>query len=293
MGNGVCGVVVTYHPDPDVLENLERLRPQVEHLLVVDNGSSEAELAGVRAASGSLGFELIELVENLGIATGLNVGIRRAEALGSEWVLMFDQDSQVTDGFTSTLLDAFRRTEKRERLGILIPRYVDKRLGTAMDAIREEDGTVETAMTSGTMMRMQTFQEHGLFVDSLFIDGVDHEYSLRARAAGLAIRECAEAVLLHSPGSPSVHRVRLRKKPFMSSNYSPIRRYYQERNKIWLIRRYGRRFPDFSKRQLMVSLKDLAKIVLFESDRAVKCRYFFRGVWHGLIGRTGKLTAGH
>ena len=293
MPDAVCGVVVTYHPDSEVLENLQHLRPEVEHLIVVDNGSSEAELAPLRMAAGSMKFELVEVAKNLGIATALNIGISRAEALGTEWVLLFDQDSQVTDGFTVTLLNAFKSTPDEDRLAILIPRYVDKRLGTPMKAILEADGTIETAMTSGTLMRLKTFQEHGLFLDSLFIDGVDHEYSLRARAAGLSIKECPEAVLLHSPGTPSVHRSRLRKKPFLSSNYSPIRRYYQERNKIWLVRRYWRTFPAFSKRQFTVSLKDLIKIVLFEEQKFTKCRFFVRGLWHGLLGRTGKLTTDH
>lgn len=293
MPDAVCGVVVTYHPDSEVLENLQHLRPEVKHLVVVDNGSLEAELAPLRAAAEPMNFEVIEVASNLGIATALNIGIRQAEALGCEWVLLFDQDSQVTDGFTDTLLQAFRSTPAEERLAILIPRYVDKRLGTPMKAILEADGTIETAMTSGTLMRIKTFQEHGLFVESLFIDGVDHEYSLRARAAGLSIKECPDAVLLHSPGTPSVHRLRLRKKPFLSSNYSPIRRYYQERNKVWLVRRYWRTFPAFSKRQFAVSLKDLIKIVLFEEDKVTKCRFFFRGLWHGLIGRMGKLTTDH
>ncbi len=293
MPDVVCGVVVTYHPDSEVLENLRYLRPEVDHLVVVDNGSLESELVPLRTAAGPMNFELIEVANNLGIATALNTGIRRAEGLGSEWVLLFDQDSQVTDGFTGTLLRAFKSTPPEDRLAILIPRYVDKRLGTPMNAILEADGTIETAMTSGTLMRIKTFQEHGLFIDSLFIDGVDHEYSLRARSMGMSIKECADAVLLHSPGTPSVHRVRLRKKPFLSSNYSPIRRYYQERNKVWLVRRYWRTFPGFSKRQFTVSLKDLIKIVLFEKNKGTKCRFFFRGLWHGLIGRTGKLTTDH
>ena len=160
-----------------------------------------------------------------------------------------------------------------------------------MDAILEASGAIETAITSGSLVRLDTFQQLGLFEDSLFIDGVDHEFSLRVRAAGWCIQECSDAILLHAPGTPTVHRHRMRAKPFMSANYSPIRRYYQERNKIWLIRRYWRVFPAFCRRQLVVSAKDLAKILLFEKDKLLKTRYFLRGIWHGLRGRGGKLAS--
>ena len=228
-------------------------------------------------------------MKNLGIATALNVGIRRAQELGSEWVLLFDQDSQVTPNFSATMIQAFENAEPSRRLGLLVPSYVDKRLGNPMLALREADGQIETAMTSGTLVRMRTLREHGLFVDELFIDGVDHEFSLRLRSAGLALEECAGAVLLHSPGAPASYRLPIRSKPFCCSNYGAIRRYYQERNKVWLVRRYWRTFPAFSWRQMEVTFKEFTKIALFERDKARKFRYGLLGAWHGLTGRMGRL----
>jgi rhamnosyltransferase len=287
MAREACGVVVTFHPELDVVENLTKLRAQIERVIVVDNGSTEAELAWLRAASRTVGFELIENGENLGIATAMNIGIRRGEALGSRWVFQFDQDSCVTDGFAEAMVSAFESSPADLPLGILVPLYQDKRSGEAMAATLEPDGRLESVMTSGSLMRMKTLQQYGLLRDELFIDGVDHELSLRLRAAGFRLAECASAVLLHSPGTPSSFRV-IRKRPFQSANYSPVRRYYQERNKIWLVRRYWRTFPDFCKRQFRVSAKEGAKIVLFEGDKVRKLRYFLWGWWDGLRGRTGR-----
>ena len=288
QSNQVAAVVVTFHPEAEVLANLAEVRPQVQSLIVVDNGSTLAELELLRDSAQIMGFELIENGENLGVATALNVGVRRALELGAEWILLFDQDSRVTPDFTATMLRGFAQDPDRDRIGILIPLYIDMRFGTAMDAIREPDGSIETAITSGSLVLARVFRELGLFVDGLFIDGVDHEFSLRLRAANLMLKECVDARLLHSPGTPRSHTF-LRKKPFLSANYSPARRYYQERNKVWLIRRYWRTFPGFCQRQLSVSSKELAKIVLFEEDKIRKCRFFFRGIWHGLHGRLGRL----
>lgn len=288
--NRVSGVVVTYHPDADVLENLAALGAQIDHVVVVDNGSTPGELEPLREAARASGFELIENGNNLGIATALNIGVRRAQVRGAEFVLLFDQDSQVTPGFATSMVNFLVNAPVEPRIGILVPRYVDKRLGNVMESIFESDGQMECAMTSGSLTRMKTFNDHGLFMDELFIDGVDHEYSLRLRALGYIIDECKEAVLLHSPGTPSVHNVRWRQKRFLASNYNPIRRYYQERNKIFLLRRYHREFAPFCLRQLRAGAKDLVKIVLFEDRKPEKLSMFFRGMWHGVLGRTGKLT---
>jgi len=283
-----AAVIVTYHPDAVVLENLSTLRPQVRHLIVVDNGSSAAELAPFRLAADSQNFELVENGENLGIAAALNRGIQKARLLEAGWVLLFDQDSRVMDGFVDTMIRFFLSNPWGERLAIANPRYVDFRFGTPLPQHREVQGKLESATTSGSLSPMCIFDETGGFAEKLFIDGVDYEYSLRLREKGYVIATCAQAVLLHSPGDPTPHHS-LFWKSFQASNYAPIRRYYQERNKIWICRRYGRRFPGFFLNQFTISLKDLIKILLVEKNSWPKFRFFMRGIADGLRGRMGKL----
>lgn len=284
----VAAVAVTYHPDAVVVENLCTLRPQVRHLIVVDNGSSGAELAPVRLAARSQDLELIENGKNLGIAAALNLGIQKARLLGAEWVLLFDQDSRVMDGFVDTMIRFFLSNPWGERLAIANPRYVDFRFGTPLPQHREVHGELESATTSGSLSPMRIFDETGGFAEELFIDGVDYEYSLRLREKGYVVATCADAVLLHSPGDPTPHDF-LFWKSFQASNYAPIRRYYQERNKIWNCKRYGRRFPNFFRNQFTISLKDLVKIMLVEKNSWPKLRFFMRGIADGLRGRMGKL----
>jgi len=96
----VCAVIITYHPTPKMIENLRNVLAQVEALIVVDNGSSAEELDPVRFASQTLGFHLIENSENLGVAEALNQGARWAKSRDFSWVVFFDQDSQITEGFS-------------------------------------------------------------------------------------------------------------------------------------------------------------------------------------------------
>jgi hypothetical protein len=63
--NGVCAVIVAFRPKVEDLGNLAEVRPQVQHLVVVDNGSAEETLKSLRTASRVLKFVLIENGENL------------------------------------------------------------------------------------------------------------------------------------------------------------------------------------------------------------------------------------
>jgi rhamnosyltransferase len=285
--NNVCAIVVTFHPDADVLENLSKLRSQVQALVVVDNGSPEASICLLRAASSQLGFELIANRENLGIAAALNSGIHWAEAGAYKWVILFDQDSAVTEGFMDAMIHAYESHPRHDRLAILAPRYVDKRSGAGIPQRATKDGALETAMTSGSLMLIASFREQGYFQEELFIDAVDYEYSLRVRGRGYLIEECDNAVLLHSPGSPTVVRfcgIRL----FQTANYNPLRRYYQDRNRIWVARRYWRKFPGFCFRLMRSTLHEQVKTVLGESGKWRKCYYAALGTVDGLRGRMGK-----
>jgi rhamnosyltransferase len=102
----VCGVVVTYHPDDDVIENLRAMVVECGHVVVVDNASSpktQARLASVA------GVEVIAFAENLGVATALNVGARRAAELGRRWIVTFDQDSKWSPRSGTSICDSHAR----------------------------------------------------------------------------------------------------------------------------------------------------------------------------------------
>jgi rhamnosyltransferase len=285
--NGVCAVVVTFHPDSEVLANLSQVHQQVQSVVVVDNGSRLESLAPLRAASASAGFHLIENGENLGVATALNIGIRQAQALGAVWVLLFDQDSAVTPGFTQAMLDGFASSRWGSHLAILVPRYIDKRLGSPISATGIMEQELEIAITSGSLIPVSVFREHGFFEDGLFIDAVDFEFSLRVRSQGFHIEECNKAVLLHSPGTPKTCRFRGHYL-FQTTNYSPLRRYYQARNNIWMVRHYWTKFPSFCLKRSFDIARDCVKILIAEDGKWSKLRAVWKGTLDGVAGRMGR-----
>jgi rhamnosyltransferase len=283
----VCAVVVTFRPRLADLDNFAKLRPQVQGLVVVDNGSPAEARNLLRVASREWDFELIENEANLGIATALNTGVKWAQARGYAWVALFDQDSMVPPAFIDTMLRAYDISPRRDRIALLVPRYIDSRLGVPLSAIYAGDGSLQVAMTSGSLIPISTFSEEGWFEESLFIDVVDFEYCLRLRSKGYSVEECPEAVLLHAPANFTECRLKgLRL--FSTPNYSAGRRYYRDRNKIWILRKYWTRYPSFLLGMLANSLKDGLKILLAEDDKRSKLAHMALGVRDGLMGRMGK-----
>lgn len=287
IDRSVCGVVVTFRPRSEDLENFAKLRPQVQGLVVVDNGSPQETRTVLRTASRACDFTLIENGDNLGIATALNIGVKWAQSVGYRWVALFDQDSTVPPNFIDTMLRAYDSSPRRDRIALLVPRYIDSRRGIPISAIYAEDGSLQVAMTSGSLMPISIVSHEGWFEDSFFIGAVDYEYCLRLRSSGYSVEECADAVLLHAPADFTeckIHGVRL----FSTSNYSAGRRYYRERNTIWMIKKYWAKYPAFFVGMLSDSAKDAIKILLAETGKRRKVYYMALGVRDGLLGRMGR-----
>jgi rhamnosyltransferase len=283
----VSAIVVTFHPRKEYLQNLERIRAQVDVLIVVDNGSNESELEEIRRASQTQRFKLIENGDNVGVAAALNVGVREAQSDGCRWVALFDQDSAVTDGFISTLISEFRTYSQQKKILQIVPRYLDPETGVERAVSPFEDGGVFLTITSGSLFSMDAFEKCGLFQEDLFIYCVDDDYSLRIRKSGFYIGMSRNAVLLHQSGHPTSRK--LFGMTFTTKNYRPEVRYYYARNKVWILRFYGKAFPQLIVPTLREFVTIPLKIALMEDASWEKIKLFIRGLADGVAGRMGRL----
>jgi rhamnosyltransferase len=281
-----CAVIVTYHPSPAMVIQLSAMRAQVQGMVVVDNGSRPEEVASLRQAASEFDFQLIENGENLGIAEALNRGVAWAKARDFSWVILFDQDSSITDGFLNTMFETWEGHPCREKIASLHPRHVEP--GTHVEGTikRAPDGGPIVSMTSGALMPVWIFDRIGYFASEYFIDEVDTEYCLRIRAAGYILADSRDAVLVHRVGQSryaSLFGFR-----FRPTHHSAIRRYYMSRNRIAVFRKYITIFPAWMLQAMYATAKDIAKTLIGEEDRARKFRNFLLGTWDGLTGRMGK-----
>jgi rhamnosyltransferase len=282
----VCAVIVTYHPTASMTENMPKVLAQVQGLVVIDNGSNAEELNRLRITSQTFGFQLIENGDNLGIAEALNRGVLWAKGKDFPWVILFDQDSKITDGFMDQMFEAWRSHPVPERVASIHPRYVDPVTNIEPPVFRASDGGPITSMTSGALMPTWIFDKIGFFPAEYFIDQVDTEYGYRIRAAGYLSADSRQAVLFHSPGHPK--RINFLGFSFEPTHHSATRRYYFTRNRVAVYRKYFRVFPRWILHTMYISLRETIKCFVAEKDRPRKFRNLLLGVWDGLTGRMGK-----
>jgi rhamnosyltransferase len=280
----VCAVFVTYKPRAEFIDNIVNVASQVDHVVVVDNGSSRETEHPLLELGMRPGCTVIPSVENLGIARALNLGVKYALESGYDWVCTFDQDSQVSDGFVSKMLDTYQQSPCPQKVAIIAPSYVDRESGVRMQLKRSGHGEILTAMTSGSVVPLTAIRKLGFFDESLYMDAVDTEFCLRARRKGMSILQ-SPAILWHSLGSTSYYRLfGLR---FGVTHHAASRRYYMTRNRLRLLMRYASDWP-WIWRESRTMLLDVAKIAFAEDDKRRKFQAMAAGIADACRGKLGK-----
>lgn len=289
--SSICAVIVSYHPTSEMIENIPEVLRQVDSVVVIDNGSTADEMLALRRAKERLGFHLVENGDNFGIASALNQGAHWAKKEGYPWVIFFDQDSKITDGFIKHMAAAWENHPDRSKVCSIHPKYIDPATGVEPRVRRARDGGPIVSMTSGALMPTWIFEKIGGFASEYFIDCVDFEYCFRIRAAGYTITDSRTAVLLHTAGHPTGSRTLLGSN-FRPTHHSSERRYYISRNRVALYRKYFFVFPAWVVQSMYDAVRETIKCFVGETNRTEKFWNFLLGTWHGAIGKMGKREAG-
>lgn len=291
--SSVVAVVVCYEPALKTLDRLlDALVPQVGSIVIVDNGS-HFNLAGWNSERNSGAIELLRLGENRGVASAQNAGILRARNRGAGFVLLMDQDSIPASDMVRKLASSISEHPFPAAAG---PRYLDARQGNpppfirvrglrlerSVCAVPESVVPVDYLISSGCLIPVPVLDKVGGMRDDLFIDYVDIEWGLRARHHGFQSYGVCSARMQHNLGDQPVS--------FFGKSipvHSPLRHYYHFRNAVLL---YKEPWVPLNWK-LMDGWRLCLKYVfysLFAKPRLSHWRMMTLGVWHGLVGKTGK-----
>lgn len=296
----VWACVVAYHADPARLRTLvETLQADVERVVIVDNapaGDAIASLAGPSVI-------YLPMARNVGTSGAMNRAWTTALEGGAQFLATFDQDSRPAQGLIARLADSFSRAEARGLpVAAVGPAKVDPRTNTTLRILRPvrwrkryaavadtpqsgEPASVEVdhLITSGCLISADAFRAVGPYDDRLFLDYVDIEWSLRARAKGL--------MLLCDPTSSMPHVIGddvVRVGPFRVWLHQPRRNGLLVRNHVLLWRA-----PDVSIPWLLVDARQVAAKLLVHMVAAPKrierVRWIAKGLADGLRGRGGPM----
>lgn len=287
MNYRVLGVVVLYFPTQENLTNLKKTAVQVDGLVVVNNGCDsmlQEYLLGILKNNSKI--KIIQNLENLGIATALNQGIKFALDNKFDFVLTLDQDSLLGENLVQELREFYTNNHKKQKIGAIVPNIVNNNVEEFME-IGELTREMRYVLTSGCLMPTIIFNNSVLMDEKLFIDGVDIDFSIRVRQAGYKLIRINKAKLLHSIGE--YKKVNFFNKQFILNNHSPIRRYYIARNSLELVKRYLFKYPKTVLRYCKLEVFELIKLIVFSPKRLNHIKFTLRGLFDFLIRKFGKL----
>jgi rhamnosyltransferase len=292
-GKEVCAVLVSYHPDRDLPSRIGRILEQVGALTIVDNGSDETELGMLKALAADSRISLVSNPRNLGVACALNIGVRRALALGFAWILLFDQDSLIDPDMVPSLIAVHAAFPDAGRLAVIGAGFRDiHRDAAPADPAGPAElwEEVESVITSGSLIASATHAAIGPFREEFFIDYVDTDYCFRARSMGYRVVKTRRALMSHAIGASTQHSVLGISK--WTSNHSPDRRYYIARNDTVMLREYGHfAFGLWALKSLGRRVRTCKRIVLYEPMKASKIIAVTQGWWDGIRGHLGPRPA--
>jgi len=288
----VCAVLVTFHPDDDMIRQaVAAVRAQVAELVVVDNASVDLAdaLAGLDAV-------LLTQETNGGLAAAQNVGIDWARAHRHTHVLILDQDSLAAPGMVDALLSNWRELAAVTKVAAVGPRFRDPR--DERDAPFVQVGfprnrklwcepanpqvACDFLISSGALIPLAVLDDVGGMDEGLFIDNVDLEWSFRARSRGYELFGVYAARMQHRLGED--------RQPLLGGRqqvvHGPQRLYFIMRNRVSLYRRQHTPRVWIAQDLPRVALKFLIFTVLV-GPRLHNARYMFQGLLDGARGRSG------
>lgn len=276
-GSGIWAGIVTYNPDMERLrENVGAILPQVDRLLIFDNGSANVD--EVERAFGDIA-RLTKGGENLGMAKALNVLASAALEGGASDIVFLDQDS-----VAAADLVAAEATYRAGGVGLVCCLVVDRNVEKA-----QVDPTVvlqvKRAVTSGSMVNLAAWDKVGRYDETLFVDWVDNEFCDNLRLHGFELLRTHATSILHemgsqerawsAPGRDYTGSMRA-SRGYYRQNYPPWRWRDRARSQIITIRRY--RGTPVMLEEVRLFLRGIGRILLLEKNKAACIRAVLDGV---------------
>lgn len=221
---------------------------------------------------------------NRGIAAAQNIGIQQMLEQGVSYVLLLDQDSDITEAQIAELRMSYEALQQQGiRLAAISPRPYNKQSGQPypypcnyIGKHTERYTEVTDLMSSGMLIACDAIRTIGCMEEELFIDGVDSEWCWRAMSKGYRLFVDEDIHLEHMLG--------LGNKTVAGKTISvtpPHRMYYMYRNYLRLCQRNY--VP--TRWKWHNGVKYMLKAIyypLFGGDKAAYIHHIWRGIKDGL-----------
>lgn len=268
--------IVTFNPDIDRLKkNISSIVNQVPLVKIFDNGSKNIEEIK-QLISNYQTISIIESETNVGIATALNNLMQYGNDNEYKWMLTLDQDSVCNNSYVKTI---YPYLNIEERLGIVAPVIVDKNVGVIGHNSNEKYIHVNTCITSGSVVNVESWKQIGEYDEKMFIDSVDFEFCYRMRKYGYGVIQVPEIKLEHELGNTENRKFLFWN--IQVNGHSAFRKYYIAKNNIYYPLKHHLYL--YVARGCFRNLKLIGIVLLYEGDKKNKINNIFKGWKDGFV----------
>ncbi|MFT6053240.1 MAG: GT2 family glycosyltransferase [Roseivirga sp.] len=266
----------------ELLDSIQKLNYPNLEVIVVDNSQIGDDTGLYRQSYDKV--KVINVKENLGFAGGNNVGIKQANG---DYLFLLNNDTEIKNGTIETLLDCFispniaaispvikyyDAPDKIQFAGFTEINTITGR-NELIHSKPENCKTLSSPYFHGAAVMIPKFviDQCGLMPENYFLYYEELDWSRRFVDRGFEILVCLEAEILH-------------KESISTGKNSPLKVYYQTRNRI-----------HFMNSQRKSSLPFLSFFILFSAPKNIMThlfksefkhlKAFCKGFWDGLVLR--------
>lgn len=271
----VLAGIVSFNSDVERLkENVDAVYPQVDKLVIFDNGSKNInEIQEPFKDYENLEFLLSS--KNVGIAKALSEIMNYAIKNKYAWVLTLDDDSVVYP----TMIKEYKKYVELPKVATMNCFVEDRNYPVGHDDFDSDITYVDRCITSGCFMNVDAYCKSDGYSIDFFIDRVDDDICYNLTRHGYRHIRINKVLMLHEMGFGQIkyflwHKAR-------AVNYSPMRRYYIFRNETIVRNKY----PELIKKEWLESGRPMwinfvlssLKILLYEDNKKDKIFASWKG----------------
>lgn len=274
----LAAIVTLYNPTDQDISNINTYINDIDKLYIIDNTEGKSNIDRI-PINKKIEYHFDN--DNVGVATALNIGAKKAISDGFDYLLTMDQDTSFNSGTLKILKEDLENIDM-SKIAILTPWHATK---LKLSKPLKKYDLPDDVMTSANILNLKIWKELGGFKDWLFIDGIDIEYCLNVISHGYYILRNNSVCVEHNLGDLFYKKVGRRL--FLCTNHSAIRRYYIMRNYHYIFDMYKDFNPEYCY-SLIRQRHNMIGVLLFERHKIKKLKMYLKGLKDYKNGIKGK-----
>ena len=294
----IAAIIVTFNCENKILKCVKSICNSVDKIFIIDNASKTPTIRTLKKIQKI--YYCIEIIynkTNIGLGKAQNIGIKLAIEQGFSWVLLMDHDSYFNKKGIDYLKQYYISLPKnrKSKIAIIAPKVFDINLNTYYSNLKKwkklffkrikcksktSIKDVLFCISSGSLIKLDAIKKIGLLKEDFFIDFIDVEFCLRAISNQYCIDIVCNSILFHELGKRKSFNIgNLKIKPTF---HSPIRKFFLYRNRVIVWKKYIFLVPNFVFYDILASIYDILRIILFEPNKFSKIYMAIKGFLRGL-----------